>query len=60
MGKGPWPATVYGIAELDTTKRLTHSSLSPLVAIYLFSVTVSLCLFCICIDSFVLFFRFHI
>ena len=60
MDKGPWTATVYGIAESDPTKQLTHSSLSPLVAIHLFSVTVSLFLFCICIDSFVLFFRFYI
>ena len=43
--RGVWCATVHGIAESDTTSNWTTAP-SPLVAVKLFSVSVSLFLFC--------------
>ena len=38
MERGAWQATVYGNAESDTTKRLTHIYTPEAIKIYLYTI----------------------
>ena len=74
LDRGAWQVTVHGLQRVRQTEQLTHTvctfqisypyiapspSLSPLVTTSLFSISVSLFLFCY-IHFFVLFVRFHL